>query len=78
MGFAWIISNKKTGEMKTFEWHNNGVFQSDESIVDEIEEYIHHMISYCTYDDGDDKFWRDLSVQILNMSGKEFGIKERW
>ena len=60
MGFTWIISNKKTGEMRTFEWHNDGVFQSDESIVDEIEEYIHHMISYCTYDDGDDKFWRDF------------------
>ena len=60
MGFTWIISNKKTGEMRTFEWHNDGVFQSDELIVDEIEEYIHHMISYCTYDDGDDKFWRDF------------------
>lgn len=60
MGFIWIITNKRTDEMRTFEWHNNGVFQSDESIVDEIEEYIHHMISYCTYDDGDDKFWRDF------------------
>ena len=60
MGFTWIIINKKTGEMKTFEWYNTSVFQSDESIVEEIELYIQHMISYCTFDDGDDSFWRNF------------------
>lgn len=59
MGFVWIVTNKKTGKSRMFEW-SNSEFQSDELIVEEIELYIHHMISYCTFDDGDDEFWRDF------------------
>lgn len=78
MGFTWIITNKKTGEMRIFEWHDTGVFQPDESIVNEIEEYIYHMISYCTFDDSDDSFWRNFERTDFEYEQKEFGIKERW